>query len=275
MKHKISVVQMVSSTQVDLNLLRAEALIEEAVRSSRFVFLPENFAALGRDDPVAIGRAESIADGPVRRFLGEMARRYQCWIFAGTIPLCTRPDGVPVPNGRVRAASLVYDPSGSEVSRYDKIHMFDVEVSDHQGTYKESDTFEPGEDIVCVESPLGRVGLTVCYDIRFPELYRHLFELEVDAVAVPSAFTEVTGEAHFELLMRARAVENTCFMIAACQGGVHDSGRRTFGHSMVVDPWGTVLGQLEKGEGVLVVEIDLSTRQKIRQDMPFHQQRRV
>tara|TARA_B100001758_G_C18155772_1_gene476514 strand:+ start:67 stop:615 length:549 start_codon:yes stop_codon:yes gene_type:complete len=177
-----------------------------------------------------------------------------------------------VSRGRVRAASLVLDPEGVEVRRYDKIHMFDVDVVDNQGAYRESDSYEPGGDIVSLDCPLGRVGLSVCYDIRFPELYRSLFADEVDLVAVPSAFTEITGEAHFELLIRARAVENSCYMIAACQGGEHDSGRRTWGHSMVVDPWGRVVDQLGTGAGVLVCRVDLELRRQLRRDMPFHLQ---
>ena len=148
-------------------------------------------------------------------------------------------------------------------------------VDDIQRAYFESKVFEPGERVVSVDCPIGRVGLTVCYDIRFPELYRRLFAAEVDLIAVPSAFTEKTGEAHFELLMRARAVENCCYLVAACQGGEHDSGRQTWGHSMVVDPWGRIVGEFDKGAGVLVVEIDHDIRKQLRSDMPLHLQQQL
>ena len=272
---KVALVQMVSSQKVEVNLKEAESLIAEAAAAAEFVFLPENFAALANQDPRAIGSDEISAGGPIRSFLREIAERHNCWLFAGTFPVVSRPDGSVVSGDRVRAASLVLNPQGEEVGRYDKIHMFDVAVDDNQGSYFESKVFEPGENVVTVNCPLGCVGLTVCYDIRFPELYRRLFAAEADLITVPSAFTETTGEAHFELLMRARAVENCCYLVAACQGGEHDSGRRTWGHSMVVDPWGRVVGELEKDAGVLVAEIDPDIRKQLRHDMPFHLQQRL
>ena len=272
---KIALVQMVSSRHLEPNLARAASLVGEAAESSNFVFLPENFAALAGDDPLATGRLEAGGTGLICSFLAETARQLKVWIFGGTLPTTARPDGSEIPDGRVRAASMVYNPAGELAARYDKIHMFDVDVDDNQGSYRESATFEPGDDVITVDTPLGRTGLTVCYDLRFPELYRRLFAREADLITAPSAFTEVTGAAHFELLLRARAVENACFMVAACQGGIHDSGRRTYGHSMVVDPWGDVIGELGTGEGILTVDIDLERRQALRRDMPFHQQRRL
>ena len=268
----VALIQMVSSQKLEVNLREAETLIAEAASGADYIFLPENFAVLASENPRRIGNLEMTREGPIRSFLRDIARRHSCWLFGGTFPLACRPDGSLVSRGRVRAASLVLDPEGVEVRRYDKIHMFDVDVVDNQGAYRESDSYEPGGDIVSLDCPLGRVGLSVCYDIRFPELYRSLFADEVDLVAVPSAFTEITGEAHFELLIRARAVENSCYMIAACQGGEHDSGRRTWGHSMVVDPWGRVVDQLGTGVGVLVCRIDLELRRQLRRDMPFHLQ---
>lgn len=270
MNPRVALVQMVSSQSIEPSLQRAEILIRDAVAGNPdAIFLPENFAALGSNDPQAIGLREQFSNGPVRSFLAEMAREAGCWIFGGTVPVGHRPDGRLVPDGRVRAASLVYNPSGVEVSRYDKIHMFDVEVEDNHKSYRESSTFEAGTDIVFVDCPFGRIGLTVCYDLRFPELYRKLFVSGVDMFTVPSAFTTITGDAHFKLLLRARAVENSCFCIAACQGGQHDSGRRTYGHSMVISPWGDVLGELGEGEGVLAVELDLASQAQLRKDMPF------
>ena len=276
MNPAVAVIQMVSSQHVDVNLTRAEVLMTEAANGrAEAVFLPENFAALGNSNLRAIGDGETDSAGPVHSFLSEMSRRLSCWVFAGTVPLATRPDGSMVEDGRVRAASLVYDGDGIEICRYDKIHMFDVDVDDSQGKYRESETFEPGTESLVVDSPVGRVGLTVCYDLRFPELYRKLFSQGVDLFAVPSAFTTVTGEAHFKLLMQSRAVENSCFTVAACQGGEHDSGRMTYGHSMVVDPWGDVVGELGVGEGVLHCELDMEKQKTIRREMPFIQQRRL
>lgn len=273
---RIALIQLVSSQHVEQNLPRVQSLIEEAVADgAQSIFLPENFAALAHPNPHEIGKAESTKDGPVRRFLSDTAKSNACWIFAGTCPVATTPGGEPVADHRVRAASLVFDSKGEEIARYDKIHMFDVDVSDNHKRYRESDTFEPGADVVAVDTPMGRFGLSVCYDLRFPELYRELFLRDVDFLTAPSAFTTTTGEAHFELLMRSRAVENCCFTIAACQGGSHDSGRQTWGHSMVCNPWGEVIGELGTGEGVLIVDIDSSLQAQIREDMPFRQQLRL
>jgi predicted amidohydrolase len=276
MNSTISLVQMVSSQSVESSLRDAEGLILEAARCQPWaIFLPENFAALGARYPREIGEREAGQAGPIRRFVSDMATKTGCWIFAGTLPMVTREDGTPVSDGRVRAASLVVNEHGEEIARYDKIHMFDVDVDDGHKHYMESATFEPGTTVVSVESPIGKLGLTVCYDIRFPELYQRLFAQGVMGFTVPSAFTEPTGKAHFELLMRARAVESSCFVISACQGGEHDSGRRTWGHSMVVDPWGEVLGELELGEGVLSVTLDLEMQSRLRADMPLLSQRRL
>ncbi len=275
-EHRVGLVQMVSSKDVDRNLVSAERLLlslsEERLDA---VFLPENFSALGNPEPRSLGESQHGPEGSVRSFLAEMAARLNCWIFAGTIPCSVRGDGKPVAGSRVRAASFVFDETGQEVARYDKIHMFDVEVEDNHRHYMESDTFEPGEDLVVVDSPIGKVGLSVCYDIRFPELYRHLVGQGAEHLCVPSAFTTTTGQAHWRLLMRARAVENACFTIGACQGGSHDSGRETHGHSMVVDPWGEVLGELGLGEDILVTRLDLEVQRRIRRDMPTLSQRRL
>lgn len=275
-KSRIGLVQLVSSQEVNRNLPTVATLVEKAVsEGAQAVFLPENFAALGHSNPRAIGEHELTSSGPVRSFLASLAAEQRVWIFAGTLPIAATPDGRQIEGKRVRAASLVFDPEGAEVARYDKIHMFDVDVADNHRRYRESDVFEPGTDVVTLSTPFGKAGLSVCYDIRFPELYRRLFMQSVDLVTIPSAFTVTTGEAHFRLLMRARAVENCCFTIAACQGGNHDSGRQTYGHSMVCDPWGRVLGELKQGEGVLLVDLDRSEQDRLRQDMPFRQQVRL
>ncbi len=266
----IGVIQMVSSQHVDVNLKRAEALIEEAASGGvRAVFLPENFAALASTETQAIAEREANDKGPVRQFLSEMAMRHQCWMFGGTLPMSVRPDGSRIGDGRVRAASFVYDHTGQEVARYDKCHMFDVDVRDNQKSYRESDTFEAGEQLVVVNSPIGRVGLSVCYDIRFADVYRGLFHKGAECFAVPSAFTTVTGKAHFEVLMRARAIENFSYAIAACQGGVHDSGRMTYGHSMVVGPWGDIKATCAEGESVISCKIDLDSLHQMREEIPI------
>ena len=276
MNPRVALVQLVSSTSVEGNLRRVDSLVREAAGANvDAIFLPENFAALANPEPRSIGDAEAAGTGPVRALVSSLAADLGCWIFAGTLPLSLRPDGTPVPGRRVRAASLVFDSTGAEVARYDKIHMFDVDVADNHKHYMESETFEPGSDVVCCDAPIGRVGLTVCYDIRFPELYRRLFAEGALSMTVPSAFTRVTGAAHFEVLMRARAVENFSFTIAACQGGVHDSGRETYGNSMVVGPWGDVLCRATTdGEAVVVAELDLTEQSRIRRDMPVDRQRR-
>lgn len=273
--NRIALIQMVSSQHVDVNLKKAAGLIDDAARKNpAIIFLPENFAALGSSDPVKIGEREKNQKGVIRSFLSEQSRSNRCWIHAGTIPTIQRPDGTLLKNRRVRAASIVYDDMGREIARYDKIHMFDVDVDDSQQHYRESDTFEAGDHLSLVETPVGMLGLTVCYDIRFPELYRELFVQGAQMFSIPSAFTSVTGKAHFESLMRARAIENFCYTLAACQGGSHDSGRETFGQSMVVSPWGEVIGNLKKGEGTLCVEIDLAEQKRIRKNMPVDTQRK-
>ncbi len=275
-KHRIAVIQMVSSTDVETNLERVDDLVARAAsRDVEAVFLPENFAAFAHQDIRKVAFAETGTDGTVRQTMSRLAKRYHCWIFAGTIPMITRPDGSRVDEPRVRAASLVFDNEGLEVARYDKMHLFDVQVEDNQKKYSESMSFEAGDELVCTHSPIGLIGLTVCYDVRFPELYSRLRDQEVRSFAVPSAFTTVTGKAHFEILMRCRAVENFSWVIAACQGGRHDSGRETWGHSMVVSPWGEKIVEAGTGEDILVATIDLEEQDRIRADMPVHRQKRL
>ncbi len=273
---KIGVVQLVSSQDRSVNMARLESLIPEAAaQGARAIFLPENFGALAANDVRSLGDDEAGESRPLRRLLSDLAERCGCWIFAGTIPCSVRPDGGWVPGSRVRAASFVFDANGIEQARYDKIHMFDVDVADNQRRYEESSTFEPGESIEVVATPFGQVGLSVCYDIRFPELYRELFYRGAEVIAVPSAFTRPTGEAHFEVLLRARAIESFSFVVAACQGGEHDSGRQTYGHSMVVDPWGEVICRAGEGEAILYADIDVGVAAAARQKMPVLEQRRI
>ncbi len=280
MSHKVAAVQMVSTADVDTNLKAAEALIGEAAfQGANLVLLPEVFAVLEGGPMRAFG--EEQGSGPIQEFLAEQARRHQLVLIGGTIPLLSRPNKNPddedylIEDGRVRPASLVFDSNGDLLARYDKIHLFDVKVADTQASYSESRSYEAGDEIVCIDTILGRLGLTVCYDLRFPELYRELFSRGAELVTVPAAFTRVTGEAHWESLLRARAIENQCYIIAAGQGGRHNEKRETWGHSVLVDPWGTVLKQIDQGEGVVVADIDLQKLRDIRERMPISSQRKL
>ncbi|OGT71655.1 MAG: hypothetical protein A3H44_11220, partial [Gammaproteobacteria bacterium RIFCSPLOWO2_02_FULL_57_10] len=213
-------------------------------------------------------------------FLREQARQHGIILVAGTMPVVTRPaspNGVveTIADGRVRPASLVYSPDGLLMARYDKMHLFDVKVADKQAQYMESRSFEPGSSVVTVATPLGKLGLSICYDLRFPELYRRLLDDGAEIITVPSAFTKVTGEAHWEILLRARAIENQCYVLAANQGGVHNASRETWGHSMIIDPWGNVMARVEKGEGIAIAEIDLDYLHDLRSRMPVQAHRRL
>jgi len=273
--NRIATIQLTSSQHVSDNLALVQGLITTAAEEgAKVVFLPENFAALANPDVLQIALQESSAEGAIRSFIAAQARANKIWIVAGTIPVSTRPDGVPVPDNRARAASLVYDDSGVEVARYDKIHMFDVNVDDNQKNYQESLVFEPGTELVVIDTPVGRLGLSVCYDIRFPEMYRALLHKGAQIISIPSAFTRTTGEAHWQVLTRSRAIENACHIVAACQWGDHDSGRQTWGESIVVDPWGRVLSIQSDGIGVGLADIELAQLDSIRRDMPVAAQSR-
>ncbi len=269
----IALIQLTSSFDVSRSLQALDVQLQKiAPGEVAAVFLPENFAALAASSPLEIGQRESKDDHPIRNYLKQKAKSLSSYIFAGTLPLSARPDGAPVSSGRVRAASLVLDPEGQEVARYDKKHLFDVFVEDGQGQYLESAAFEAGEDLCVLETVFGSVGLSVCYDLRFPELYRSLTAMGAEIFSVPSAFTRVTGAAHFEVLLRARAIENGGFVVAACQTGTHDSGRETFGHSMVVSPWGKIVAVLADGEGVLKTALDFEALRRFRAQIPSWQQ---
>lgn len=273
---RVALIQMVSGFEVDENLAHARVLLEKAVaQGARLAVLPENFAAFQNRHLIDVAQRESNGDGAIRRFLAEQARRLGIWIVGGSVPLRERPDGTTVPDGRVRAACLVYNDQGLEVARYDKIHLFDAEVGDQQGRYQESSVFEPGEEVVTVDTPAGRLGLSICYDLRFPELYRSLRAKGAQWLVVPSAFTYRTGEAHWEVLLRARAVENQVWICAPDQGGWHDERRRTWGHSMIVDPWGKIIQGAEEGEAVITAELDLTLLEKTRAAMPVWEHRRL
>ena len=271
----VAAIQMVSSDQVEQNLRDTELLVTQAAeQGAQLVVLPENFALLSSSKSRETGMKETTPDGPVRSFVADLARRRQLWIVAGSIPITVRPDGAAM-ESRVRAACFVYDSQGNEVARYDKIHLFDVDVADDFGSYRESDTIEPGDAVRTVATPFGCLGLSICYDLRFPELYRQLLQRGAEIITVPSAFTAVTGAAHWEVLLRARAVENLCYVIGANQGGRHSKTRETYGHSMVVDPWGRMLASREKGPGVVMASLDRGYLEELRQRMPVIKHRRL
>lgn len=267
----LAVIQMVSQDDVLANLAAAHRLLEQAAAGgARLAVLPENFAAMGRRDLATLGRAEAEGSGPILPWLRQTARDLQLWIVAGTIPL--PPDGQP--SAKAHACSLLIDAQGQRVARYDKLHLFDVDVADARGRYRESDDYAFGNRVVVADTPVGRLGLTVCYDLRFPELYSLLREAGAELISAPAAFTAVTGAAHWQVLLRARAIETQCYVLAAGQGGSHPGGRETFGHSAIIDPWGRPLAEQPSGEAVLLATPDAAEQAQIRQRMPVASHRR-
>ena len=268
---KSAVIQMVSQSDVLANLVRARQLLEQAAAGgARLAVLPENFAAMGRRDSAAIGRAEALGEGPILPWLKQTARDLKLWIVAGTLPL----PPVGQAEAKAHACSLLIDEHGEQVARYDKLHLFDVDVADNRGRYRESDDYAHGGQVVVADTPVGRLGLSVCYDLRFPELYSALREAGAELISAPSAFTAVTGAAHWDVLIRARAIETQCYVLAAAQGGVHPGPRETFGHAAIIDPWGRILAQQDRGEAVLLASRDSSEQASIRARMPVASHRR-
>lgn len=270
---RVAAVQMNSSDEPAANLELAAGLISTAAwRGASVVVLPENFSVMPAREKDRPSFGEPRGDGPVQTFLSEQARSRGVWIVGGTAPIRGE-DGA-----RIKSACLVFDDTGRPVARYHKIHLFDVQVSADEA-YRESDAFEPGstdeENIVCVDTPAGRIGLSVCYDLRFPELYRGLADRGAEIVTVPSAFTATTGQAHWEPLLRARAIENQCYVVAPGQWGNHPSGRETHGHSMIVDPWGRIIAQQDGGNEVIVADIELDRLADIRGRFPALTHRRL
>jgi deaminated glutathione amidase len=256
---RVAAIQMASGPHVPANLQEAGRLIELAAGTgARIIALPEYFAIMGMKDTDKVAAREKDGAGPIQDFLASEARRHRVWIVGGSIPL---ESGVPE---KVRNACLVYDQEGRRVARYDKIHLFGFELGNER--YSEERTIEPGERVVTLDSPYGKLGISVCYDLRFPELYRAMGE--VDLIFVPSAFTETTGKAHWDTLIRARAIENLAYVVAPAQGGYHVNGRETHGHTMIVDPWGVVLDRLPRGSGVVVAGVNPTYQAKVRRSLP-------
>jgi nitrilase len=263
-------VQMTSGPDVAANLDAAGHLVAAAAAGgAAVVLLPENFNFIGRRDADKREVAETFGAGPTQTFLRDAARRHRLWLIGGTQPLKGAAG-----DGRVTNTTLVYDPDGRMVARYDKIHLFDVDVPGKPGEkYRESAHVAPGADVVVVDTPAGRVGLSVCYDMRFPELYRRLSAAGAEILVVPAAFTVPTGRAHWETLLRARAIENLCYVVAAAQSGVHPNGRETYGDSLIADYWGRVLARLPRGTGVVAAPIDRAALARARADFPALQNR--
>lgn len=259
-----AVSQMVSSSLVNRNLSELPSCFVKAVEAgAQLIVLPENFAFMGKHETDKWFIAEDYGVGLIQQTVALLAKKFKIWVIAGTQPIKT--DGT-----RVRSSCMVYDDRGACVARYDKIHLFDVRVSANEA-HEESLTIEGGMQPVVIDTPIGRVGLSVCYDLRFPELYRRMEEDGAEIFAVPAAFTFTTGAAHWEILLRARAIENLCYVLAANQGGVHDNGRKTYGHSMIIDPWGSVLIEQNGVEPVITAEINLQRLRQLRKQFPCNE----
>ncbi|MCB1725439.1 MAG: carbon-nitrogen hydrolase family protein [Chromatiaceae bacterium] len=267
---KVAAIQLASGNNVNANLLETERLVEAAAKQgARLVVLPENFAFMGHTCGDANTVREVPGDGPLQAFLAQLANRLGIWIVGGTIPL--EADDA----SKWRAACTVYDARGRQVGRYDKQHLFDVNLIESDEQFVESESIEPGDSVVVIDSPVGRLGIAVCYDLRFPELFRAMVDRGVEVIALPAAFTAITGRAHWEILIRARAIENLSYVIASAQGGFHIASRQTFGHSMIVDPWGSKLALRERGNGCVVAEIDPEFQHTTRRSFPCLDHRRL
>jgi predicted amidohydrolase len=256
---RVAGVQMASGPKPAANLNEARRLIEMAVaQGAQLVVLPEYFAIMGMKDEDKVAVREEEGSGPIQQFLSDTAKKHGIWLVGGSVPLvCSNPH-------KIRNSCLVYDADGKLAARYDKIHLFGLQLGDER--YLESKTIESGDEVVVAETPFGRMGLSVCYDLRFPELYRAM--KDVDIILMPAAFTETTGRAHWETLVRARAIENLAYVIAAAQGGYHVNGRETHGNSMIVDPWGVVLDRLPRGSGMVIANISPAHLASLRKSLP-------
>lgn len=259
---RVAAIQTVTAIDVDANLARADALLAEAAaQGAQLALLPEYFCMMGRKDTDKVAIREGDEDGPIQSFLADAARRHRLWLVGGTLPMWCEDAQ------RVRNTSLAFNPAGLRVARYDKIHLFNFVRGEER--YDEARTIEPGATPVAFDAPCGRVGMSVCYDLRFPELYRALASQgNLNLILMPAAFTYVTGAAHWEILLRARAIENQCYVLAAAQGGRHENGRRTWGHSMLVDPWGEIIASVPEGEGVAIGDMDPARIAQVRRDLP-------
>jgi len=267
---RVAAIQLNAGADVSENLETIDGLLAKAAESGAAIAtLPENFACMPRKGRDKNAIAEDEGDGPIQAFLRSRAKQYGLWIVGGSLPLRS-----PDPD-RVYGATLVVDSDGEQRAAYRKIHLFDVQLESSGETYRESHSMCPGDTPVCVDTPAGRLGLTICYDLRFPELYRRLVADGATWFTVPAAFTETTGRAHWHALLRARAIENLSYVVAPAQGGLHPDGRSTYGHSLIVDPWGSVVAERESGEGVVIAEFDLERQRDLRTEFPALSNRRL
>lgn len=266
----VAAIQMASGPNVQANLLEAEKLLGQASDAgANLVVLPENFAFMGASETDKLDLAEVEGDGLIQAFMQQQAKKHGFYLVGGTISLkCDD-------SKKVRSACLLYSNEGKQLGRYDKMHLFDVQIPESQEHYVESEAIQAGDSPACYETPFGKIALSVCYDLRFPEFFRSHLDSGMDMIVVPSAFTAQTGKAHWETLLRARAIENLSFVIAAAQGGFHVGARETWGHSMIIDPWGNVLNSLAKGPGVVTAEINLEQVENIRKAFPVLAHRRI
>jgi deaminated glutathione amidase len=256
---KLAAIQMSSGPNIQANLDEVAKLIDQAAsQGAVLIVLPENFSQMPMSDSERVKNAEDIGDGRVQAFLSAQAKKNNIWIVGGTIPIKSNEVD------KAYSSSLLYNNLGAQVARYNKIHMFDVLIEENNETYNESATTVAGDEVVVVDTPLGKLGLSVCYDLRFPELYRTMIDLGMEICAIPSAFTAFTGQSHWEPLIRARAIENQCYIIASAQGGYHVNNRQTYGHSMIVSPWGNILGSVGTGPGVVITEMERSVLETTR-----------
>ena len=263
---KIAAIQMASGPSVAANLSEAERLIEVAAnQGAKLVVLPEYFAIMGMKETDKVAVREQEGKGPIQTFLSKIAKEHGIWLIGGSVPMVSN-----FPN-KVRNSCLVYDDKGKQVARYDKIHLFGLDLGNEH--YHEENTIESGNDIQVVDTPFGKIGLSICYDLRFPELYRAMGEVNI--IVIPAAFTETTGKAHWEALVRARAIENLSYVIAAAQGGYHLSGRETHGNSMIVDPWGVILDRLPRGSGVVIATMNPQYQTSLRKSLPALKHRTI
>ena len=263
---KVAAIQMVSTPHVEENFATAGRLIAQAAQQgAQLVLLPEYWPILGMHEKDKVAHAEPFDAGPIQAFMSDMAREHRVWLIGGTLPLIA-----PEAN-KVLNTMVVYNPAGEHVIRYDKIHLFSFTKGEE--SYDEARTIVHGTKVAAFDSPFGRIGLSVCYDLRFPELYRAMGECAL--IVVPSAFTYTTGNAHWEILLRARAIENQCYVLAAAQGGRHPNGRRTWGHSMLIDPWGEIKSVLPEGEGIVIGDMDPHRLQKVRESLPALKHRKL
>lgn len=263
---RIAAIQMVSGPDVDRNLAEADRLLGEAAAAgARLAVLPEYFPLITGDETAKVRIREQEGDGPLQNFLRDAARRHKLWLIGGSCPMeAGSPD-------KVKNSTLVFDDAGRRVARYDKVHLFGFRKGEE--CYDESVTIEAGNEVVAFDGPCGQIGLSICYDLRFPELFRAMGE--VDLIVLPAAFTYTTGQAHWEVLLRARAIENQCYVLASAQGGRHPSGRRTWGDSMIIDPWGEVLARLPEGPGVVVADLDPARIADVRASLPALRHRKI